>query len=136
VAGERIAVIGRGILVLVAIERDDGPAEVERMAERLLAFRLFPDAEGRMNRDIRAFGGDLLLVPQFTLAADTDSGHRPSFSGSAPPGTASRLFQALDAALRRRGQRVETGRFGADMQVALINDGPVTFSLRVSARVS
>jgi len=132
VDGETIAGIGRGVLALVAIERGDGEAEVARMAERLLRFRLFGDGEGRMNLDIGAIGGSLLLVPQFTLAADTDSGHRPSFGGGAPPEAAAALFAELAAAIVRRGQPVETGRFGADMQVALVNDGPVTFLLRVA----
>jgi D-tyrosyl-tRNA(Tyr) deacylase len=131
VEGSRIAEIGRGIVALVAVERGDSLAEAERLAERLLAFRLFADAEGRMNLDIGAAGGGLLLVPQFTLAADTDSGNRPSFSGSAPPEEARRLFDALVAAVRALGQAAATGRFGATMQVALTNDGPVTFSLRV-----
>jgi D-tyrosyl-tRNA(Tyr) deacylase len=131
VAGERIAVIGRGMVVLVAIEPADTAAEVERMADRLLGFRLFADENGRMNRDIGQSGGELLLVPQFTLAADTDSGHRPGFSGSAPPAVARQHFDALAARLAARGQAVATGRFGADMQLALVNDGPVTFSLTV-----
>lgn len=132
VADEHVAAIGAGVLALVAVERGDGEAEAARMAERLLQFRLFPDARGRMNRDIRAVGGELLLVPQFTLAADTDSGHRPGFSGSASPAEARRLFDALAARLGAAGQLVATGRFGADMQVVLINDGPVTFRLRVT----
>jgi D-tyrosyl-tRNA(Tyr) deacylase len=131
VDGETIAGIGRGVLALVAVERGDGEAEVERMAERLLGFRLFGDGQGRMNLDIGAAGAELLLVPQFTLAADTDSGHRPSFSGSAPPEEAKPLFDALVRALRARGQATATGRFGASMQVALVNDGPATFLLRV-----
>jgi len=131
VDGETIAGIGRGVLALVAIERGDGEAEVARMAERLLRFRLFGDGQGRMNLDIGAAGAELLLVPQFTLAADTDSGHRPSFSGSAPPEAAKLLFDALVHAVRARGQATATGRFGASMQVALVNDGPVTFLLRV-----
>lgn len=132
VDGQRIAAIGRGVLALVAVERGDGEAEVERMAERLVRFRLFADGRGRMNLDLAAAGAELLLVPQFTLAADTDSGHRPSFSGSAPPEAARRLFEALAAAVAKRGQAAATGRFGATMQVALVNDGPVTFSLRVT----
>lgn len=132
VDGERIAAIGRGVLALVAVERGDGDAEAERMAERLLRFRLFADGQGRMNLDLGAAGAELLLVPQFTLAADTDSGHRPSFTGSAPPDKASRLFEALTDAVARRGQAAATGRFGARMQVALVNDGPVTFTLRVT----
>lgn len=131
VDGERIAQIGRGILTLVAVEHGDGGSEVGRMAERLLRFRLFADGEGRMNLDIGEAGGELLLVPQFTLAADTDSGHRPSFSGSAPPQAARRLFDALIETVRAQGQPVVSGRFGADMRVALVNEGPVTFWLRV-----
>jgi D-aminoacyl-tRNA deacylase len=132
VAGHRIAAIGAGMLALVAVELGDGPAEVARMAERLLAFRMFADRAGRMNLDIVAAGGQMLLVPQFTLAADTDSGHRPSFSGGARPDDARRLFDALVAALERAGADVATGRFGADMSVALTNEGPVTFRLRVA----
>lgn len=131
VSGREIAAIGRGMLVLVAVEPGDGAAEVERMAERLLKYRLFADEEGRMNRDITQVGGALMLVPQFTLAADTDSGHRPSFSSAAAPELGRRRFGELAEAVRRRGQAVETGEFGADMQVALVNDGPVTFLLRV-----
>ena len=136
VAGQEIAAIGPGMLALAAIERGDGPAEVERMADRLLRFRMFSDADGRMNLDLVTAGAGLLLVPQFTLAADTDSGHRPSFSGSAPPEAARALFNELCEAIRARGQTVETGRFGAEMQVGLVNDGPVTFSLRVMPRRS
>lgn len=131
VQGEQIAAIGRGVVALVAVEQGDGDAEAERMAERILGFRLFADGQGRMNLDIAAVGGELLVVPQFTLAAATDSGHRPSFSGSAPPEEAHRLFDALVGAIRATGQAVVTGRFGANMQVSLVNDGPVTFSLRV-----
>lgn len=131
VDGKQIAAIGRGILALIAVERGDGMAEVERMARRLLKFRLFPDDEDRMNLDVRQANASLLLVPQFTLAADTDSGHRPSLSGSAPPAQARDLFDALTDAIRSQGQAATTGRFGAYMQVALVNDGPVTFSLRV-----
>ena len=132
VAGQQVAAIGPGMLVLAAVEPGDGDATVERMAERLLAYRLFADAEGRMNRNLAAVGGDLLLVPQFTLAADTDSGNRPSFSSAASPALGRQRFDELVAALRRRGQAVATGRFGADMQLALVNDGPVTFLLHVA----
>ena len=126
-----IAAIGPGMLALIAVERGDGGAEVERLAERLLKFRLFADSNGRMNLDIGTAGGSLLLVPQFTLAADTEAGHRPSFSGSAPPELARGMFDALVAAIEAQGQPAAVGRFGADMQVSLVNDGPVTFSLRV-----
>lgn len=131
VDGERIAGIDRGVVALIGVERGDGAAEVARMAERLLKFRLFADDRGRMNQDIGAAGAALLLVPQFTLAADTDSGHRPGFSRAAPPDEARRRFDELTRAIRDRGQAVATGRFGATMQVALVNDGPVTFTLRV-----
>lgn len=130
VEGVRIAQIGPGMLVLVAVEPGDGGDQIRRMADRLLHFRLFPDEQGRMNLNIGQVGGELLLVPQFTLAADTDSGHRPGFSGSAPPDQARAGFDALVAAVRQTGQSVATGRFGADMQVSLINDGPVTFRLQ------
>lgn len=131
VAGQQIASIGTGILALVAIESTDGDHQVERMAERILKYRLFADEDGKMNRDISQAGGELLLVPQFTLAADTDSGNRPSFSRAAPPEVGQRRFADLVAALRRRGGAVATGQFGANMQVTLVNDGPVTFLLRV-----
>lgn len=131
VDGEQIAAIGPGMLALVAVERGDGQAETGRIAERLLGFRLFSDAGGRMNLDLASVRGEILIVPQFTLAADTDSGHRPSFSGSAPPDVARSLFDELARTIRGRGQPVATGRFGANMQVELVNDGPVTFSLHV-----
>jgi D-aminoacyl-tRNA deacylase len=131
VAGERIAAIGNGILALIAVEHDDTEPDAVRMADRLLKFRLFSDENGRMNLDIRSIHGDLLLVPQFTLAADTASGHRPSFSGSAPPDRARALFDRLAAEIQSRGQVVATGRFGAHMQVALVNEGPVTFWITV-----
>lgn len=133
VDGSRIAVIGKGVLVLVAVEPADGNAEIERMAEKLLGFRLFADASGRMNLDTVAAGGQFLLVPQFTLAADTTRGNRPGFSTAAPPELAEAGFCQLVEAIEARGEPVATGRFGADMQVALINDGPVTFWLRVES---
>lgn len=131
VAGDEIARIGSGLLVLVGIERGDTPQEAGRLAERLLAYRVFPDGEGRMNLDVLRAGGHVLLVPQFTLAADTDSGNRPSFSTAAAPEEAERLFGLLVRAMAAAGLEPATGRFGAHMQVALINDGPVTFELRV-----
>jgi len=131
VDGARVASIGPGVLALIGVERGDGSAEVERMADRLLKFRLFADGDGRMNLDIRSVEADLMLVPQFTLAADTDSGHRPSFSNSAPADEARGLFDALTQKLQGLGQAVATGRFGAEMQVALVNEGPVTFSIRI-----
>jgi len=131
VAGETIGAIGPGLLVLAGIEPGDGDAEVARMARRLLAYRVFSDADGRMNRSLADVGGGLLLVSQFTLAADTRSGLRPGFSTAAPPAEAERTFSALVAECRRlHPPGVETGRFGAHMSVSLVNDGPVTFLLR------
>jgi len=136
VAGEEIAAIGVGLLVLVGVERGDGEAEAHRLAERLVGYRVFSDAQGRMNLSVKDVGGSLLLVPQFTLAADTDSGMRPSFTTAAPPDEGRRLFDALVAQVRALGPPVGTGRFGADMQVALVNEGPVTFRLRVAPRLT
>lgn len=133
VAGEVIGAINQGLLVLVGVEKDDTEAEAERLAERLLNYRVFADNEGRMNLNVVQTGGGLLLVPQFTLAADTDRGNRPGFSHAADPVTGEKLFDHLVSALQQSGQPVATGRFGADMQVRLCNDGPVTISLRVSA---
>ena len=134
VAGDTVGEIGRGLLVLLAVEPDDTPAQAERLIERLIAYRVFPDADDRMNRGLAETGGELLLVPQFTLAADTKKGLRPSFTGAAPPELGRRLCEhAVEAARRRMPGKVATGVFGADMQVSLTNDGPVTFWLRISA---
>jgi D-tyrosyl-tRNA(Tyr) deacylase len=130
VGGETVGAIGRGILALVAVERGDGEAQVSRMAERLLGYRIFQDGEGRMNLSLAETGGGLLLVSQFTLAADTAKGMRPSFTPAADPETGRRLFDALADAARHRHSPVATGRFGADMRISLVNDGPVTFILR------
>ena len=132
VAGETVGAIGRGLLVLAAVERGDGEPQADRLAERVLNYRIFPDEAGRMNRSVRDIGGELLLVSQFTLAADTQNGNRPSFTPAAAPDEGRRLFGHFVEAVRRRHDRIATGRFGADMQVALVNDGPVTFSLRVA----
>ena len=129
VAGETVGAIGPGILALVGVERGDGDTEAERLAERVLGYRIFPDAQGRMNRSLVDIGGALLAVPQFTLVADTKKGSRPSFSSGATPEEGRRLFERFVEGARR-GARVETGRFGADMQVSLVNDGPVTFWLQ------
>ena len=129
VAGGAVGEIDRGLLVLAGVEPEDTEQTVTRMAERLLRYRVFADAEGKMNLNVAAAGGAILLVSQFTLAADTTSGNRPGFSTAAPPQQASNLCNQLADALRRGDVRVETGRFGADMQVALVNDGPVTFLL-------
>ena len=126
-----VGAIGPGLLALVAVEPGDDEAKFQRMAQRLLGYRVFGDEAGRMNRSLADTGGGLLLVSQFTLAADTRSGMRPSFTTAAPPDEAERGFDRLVAICRQahRGG-VETGRFGAHMVVSLVNDGPVTFLLR------
>ncbi|MCP4000851.1 MAG: D-tyrosyl-tRNA(Tyr) deacylase [Gammaproteobacteria bacterium] len=126
-----IAEIKAGLLVFIGVERHDSEQQAERLAERLLRYRVFTDATGKMNCSLTDTGGDLLLVPQFTLAADTNSGNRPGFSTAADPDTGQQLFTYLLATVRQRGQNTSTGQFGADMQVSLCNEGPVTFSLRV-----
>ena len=133
--GDRtIGEIGRGLVVLLAVEPGDGPAQADRLVERLAGYRVFPDTEGRMNLSVTDIGGQLLLVPQFTLAADTRKGMRPSFTTAAPPQLGRQLFEhALEQARRRLPGKVETGEFGAEMKVSLTNDGPVTFWLQVSA---
>jgi D-tyrosyl-tRNA(Tyr) deacylase len=131
IAGQRVARIECGLLVLVGVEPRDGEREADRLLERLLGYRVFPDAEGRMNRSLREIGGGLLLVPQFTLAADTRKGARPGFSTAADPETGARLFDYLCQRAADTHAPVGCGRFGADMQVSLTNDGPVTFWLQV-----
>ncbi len=128
---ETVAKIAGGLLVLAGVERNDGEVQADRLLERLLGYRVFEDAEGRMNLALRDVQGGLLLVPQFTLAADTRKGMRPSFSPAAAPQEGQRLFEYLAARARGLHEPVETGVFGANMQVALVNDGPVTFWLRV-----
>ena len=133
-SGAVVAAIGQGLVVLVGVERGDSTAGAERLAERLLAYRVFPDSAGRMNRSVTDVEGELLLVPQFTLAADTSHGNRPGFEPAAPPEEGRVLFEHLVNATRSRWSRVQTGQFGADMDVELVNSGPVTFSLRVPPR--
>lgn len=131
VGDEVVGAIDAGLLALVGLEPGDGEQQVERMADRLLGYRVFADPEGRMNRSVADTGGGLLLVSQFTLAADTRSGMRPGFSTAAPPEIAEPGFNRLVARCREKHvARVETGRFGAHMTVELVNDGPVTFLLR------
>jgi D-tyrosyl-tRNA(Tyr) deacylase len=126
-----VGAIGPGLLALVAVEPGDDEAKFQRMAERLLGYRIFGDEAGRMNRSLADTGGGLLLVSQFTLAADTRSGMRPSFTTAAPPAEAERGFNRLVEICRQKhAPGVETGRFGAHMVVSLVNDGPVTFLLR------
>jgi D-tyrosyl-tRNA(Tyr) deacylase len=127
--GEVVGRIGRGLVVLVAVHRHDPQKEVARLAERILGYRVFPDTSGRMNRSLLDDGLALLLVPQFTLAADTKKGTRASFTRAAAPEKGADYFERLVALCRARIGTVETGRFGANMQVTLTNDGPVTFWL-------
>ena len=129
VDGNVIGRIDRGLMVLVAVHRDDTDKDVLRLAERLLGYRVFPDEEGRMNLSVSDISGGLLLVPQFTLTADTKKGTRASFTKGAPPDKASAFFDRLVKACREGLDTVETGQFGANMQVRLTNDGPVTFWL-------
>ena len=129
VGGRTVGEIGPGLLALVAVERGDQPANAARMVERLLGYRVFADAEGRMNRSLADTGGGLLLVSQFTLAADTAKGTRASFTPAAPPDEAERLFNEVVALARSRHPMVATGEFGAEMTVSLVNHGPVTFRL-------
>ncbi len=131
VGAEIVGAIGHGLLVLVCAEPGDAPPQVRRLADKLLKLRVFADDAGRMNRSVQDVGGGVLVVPQFTLAANTDGGNRPSFSGAAPPAQGEALVDALVGALRARHPQVASGRFGAAMQVHLVNDGPVTIPLRI-----
>ncbi len=130
-AGETVGEIGPGVLVLACAERGDTPRQAARLAERIVNLRMFADQDGRMNRSVREVGGGVLLVSQFTLAADMRSGNRPSFTPAADPEAGQRLFDELVRAVSAAHAPVATGRFGAHMQVSLVNDGPVTFWLRV-----
>lgn len=131
VNGETVGAIDRGLLVLVGIEPEDDQVSADRLLQRILRYRVFNDAEGRMNASLQDVGGGLLLVSQFTLAADTRKGLRPGFSTAAPPERAAELFEYLLGQACVRHPQVSSGRFGADMQVHLVNDGPVTFLLEV-----
>ena len=130
VEGATVGAIDLGILVLVGIERGDREPQAVRLAERLIGYRVFADAQGKMNLSVEDVGGGVLLVPQFTLAADTNKGMRASFTSAAPPEESRRLFDCLVAEVGAKWRNVARGVFGADMQVHLINDGPVTFWLR------
>ncbi|MES9858387.1 MAG: D-aminoacyl-tRNA deacylase [Sedimenticola sp.] len=132
VSGATLGEIGRGLMVLVGVEREDNEAKADRLLERLLGYRVFPDADDRMNLSLRDINGGLLLVPQFTLAAETRKGTRPGFSGAAVPEVGERLFNYFCSQGVAAHHPVQTGQFGADMQVSLTNDGPVTFWLQVS----
>jgi D-tyrosyl-tRNA(Tyr) deacylase len=131
VDGDTIGAIGHGLMVLVCAERGDTAREADALLAKLLGYRVFSDEAGKMNRSVADVAGGLLLVPQFTLAADTRSGTRPSFSPAAAPEDGRRLFEHVVRQARERHGIVETGKFGADMQVSLTNDGPVTFWLRI-----
>jgi D-tyrosyl-tRNA(Tyr) deacylase len=131
-AGETLGAIGPGLLALVAVERGDGEAEARRLAEKVVSYRVFADAAGKMNLSLKDTGGALLAVPQFTLAADTDSGLRPSFSSAASPQDGERLFAEFLQQVKSFIGQTASGRFGADMRVRLVNDGPVTFWLQVA----
>jgi len=140
VDGDKIAEIGQGLMILVGVEKGDQVATAEKMAERLLRYRVFADSEGKMNLSVLDIRGQVLLVPQFTLAADTEKGLRPGFSSAADPQQGKTMFQQLVDIMREKGSStcrglaqdwLQTGRFGADMAVALVNDGPVTFRLAV-----
>lgn len=134
VEGRITGQIGRGLLVLAGIEKQDNEATAQRLLERILAYRVFPDESGKMNLSLTDIDGSLLLVPQFTLAADTRKGTRPSFSSAAPPELGAELFEYFVAAARERHPVVETGIFGADMKISLVNDGPVTFWLQAGCQ--
>jgi D-tyrosyl-tRNA(Tyr) deacylase len=131
VDGTVVGEIGAGILALVGVERGDGAVQAVRLAKRVAAYRIFADAEGRMNLGLTQTGGGLLAVPQFTLAADTRKGLRPGFSGAADPADGERLFDCFVDAAKTGLTHVATGRFGAHMKVHLVNDGPVTFWLKI-----
>ena len=131
IAGRTVGAIDAGLLVLVCAEPADTRAQVQRLVAKLLALRIFGDADGKMNRNLQDVGGGLLLVSQFTLAADTSRGNRPGFSAAAPPDLGRALFDAVLAEARARHAPVAAGVFGADMQVHLVNDGPVTIPLTI-----
>jgi D-tyrosyl-tRNA(Tyr) deacylase len=130
IAGQVVGSIQQGLLVLLGIERDDHAGDVAKLAQRVAQYRLFSDADGKMNLSVHDIGGSVLVVSQFTLAADTNTGRRPSFSSAAAPAQAEPLYQQFVTALQQLGVGVATGEFGADMQVTLTNDGPVTFLLQ------
>ena len=134
VDGQTVGAIGAGLLVLVCAERGDTEAEADKLLAKLLKLRIFSDDAGKMNQSVQDIGGGLLLVSQFTLAADTTGGNRPSFTQAAAPDEGRRLYDYLVAQARKAHPAVATGQFAADMQVHLVNDGPVTIPLRVAPR--
>ena len=134
VNGDVTGEIGPGLLVLLGVEKEDNPQKANRLCERVLGYRIFSDENGKMNLNVQQAGGSVLVVSQFTLAADTNSGMRPSFSNGAAPALAEELYEYFVERCRTAGIETQTGRFAADMQVSLVNDGPVTFWLQVWAR--
>ena len=134
VAGKPVGVIGAGIVALVGVQRGDTEAEALLLAEKVMSYRIFSDPQGKMNLSVKDVGGQILAVPQFTLAADTNSGLRPSFSSAAAPAEAEKLFRRFVGRIEEWSPRVAAGQFGAEMQVSLVNDGPVTFWLQVSPK--
>lgn len=131
VEGKCVGQINTGLMVLIGVEKNDGREQAERLVKKLLGYRVFPDDEGKMNLSVLDIAGEVLLVPQFTLVADTDKGMRPSFSSAAPPEQGADLFAAVVDIMSQHLPQVQTGQFGADMAVELVNDGPVTFWLQV-----
>lgn len=131
VAGETIGEIGPGLLILLGVEKGDTPENAKKLVDKVLGYRIFSDENDKMNLNVQQAGGSVLVVSQFTLAADTKKGMRPGFSGGAAPDEAEKLYEYFAACCRDKGITTETGRFAADMKVALINDGPVTFWLQV-----
>jgi D-tyrosyl-tRNA(Tyr) deacylase len=136
VDGAIVGAIGTGLMVLLCAERNDSEKQADALLAKLLSYRVFADDAGKMNRSLADTGGGLLLVPQFTLAADTQSGTRPSFTPAAAPDEGQRLFDYFTAKAREKHRQVETGQFGAHMQVSLTNDGPVTFWLQIKPQIS
>ena len=133
IAGETVGAIGAGLLMLVCAEPEDTPAVAAKLVDKVLKLRIFADDQGRMNRSVQDTAGGLLIVSQFTLAADTRGGNRPSFTGAAPPAQGEAMYETVLRLARERHPQVACGRFGADMQVHLVNDGPVTIPLRMTA---
>lgn len=131
VGGNKVSAIGRGMLVLLAVEKGDSEAATKRMVERVLSYRVFDDPDGKMNLDLLQTNGELLVVSQFTLAADTGKGRRPSFSSAAEPGDAEQLYELFLSEAGAKVKSLSRGIFGADMQISLVNDGPVTFLIEV-----
>ncbi|QFU24841.1 D-tyrosyl-tRNA(Tyr) deacylase [Shewanella eurypsychrophilus] len=131
VDGETIGAIDKGLLVLLGVEREDDTAKMEKLATKVMSYRVFSDENGKMNLNLQQAGGSLLVVSQFTLAADTGRGLRPSFSGAGTPEQAKVLYEEFIGFCQSKGVTTQTGEFAADMQVSLVNDGPVTFNLTV-----